>query len=261
MELDEIINAAEGNLIRVIMENASSHNKEEIIGLLEKVGLDTIHATELTEVLYMGSQNYENQSEKTPDKTITKCALLMVAQRMQVEQIGDDILKKLYENKIPEDEINNLALKKVFHYYSEARTKREADLVKVKGYSRRFSEEIARLRKQLENAENQINDLKGALYNKGKSDENYYQKALAEIRKLRNTVKRMQTQSVFQFMGSKLKRIGERNENQLPESTTELPETLEESTLNVKVDNDLVMTPVKTISNNRKNSKSTEQIK
>lgn len=265
MKIDERIEEMQSKLIRIVTET-DLNNKEEGIRILEGFGLDIETATELIEA-YQNAENakdtaknvwnsalnsksgvdFSTDIEKSQQKAFdtrqfldaftSKCALLIVARRLDPNKIDDEILEKLYDEGIQEEQINNPALKITYHYYCEAKERendKSADSEKFRAFVSKVKTNVAQLKKRMEELENQNEMLNKAYINlqhkystRIVEDEKHYQDALSLIRELKGKINQLQSRGIFQVIGDKI--LGRNKIRRLPGKTSEIPETLYEN--------------------------------
>ena len=255
MKIDEKIQEMQSKLIKLV-EEANIQNKEEAVKILEDFGLNHVLAEKLLETfrkaeeaknkarnIWVSSldsrvennkeiaqcqqQKYETRQEF--DEINAKCALIMVARTIEPRAINDEVLHKLYEQRIRKDQIANPALRVCFQYYCEGKVKDEriekakAFVASVKNKIDLLLNRISELEKQNQSLKEDNEKMSIRYAEQNIEDEKNYQAALVQISLLKNKLKRLQERSVFQIIRSKLFRS---KIKELPETTEVLPETL-----------------------------------
>lgn len=271
MEIDKKIQAVQSRLTRILIENDLTNSA--VVEKLDSLGLDIDTVTNLIES-YKNAESAKNiakgawetaldsrvESDSTTDiaksqqqefdarqqfdKTAFKCALLIAAKAQDPNHIDDEILSKLYENGILEEQIKNPTLKITYHYYCESMEKdkdrKEKDekvieySTKVKSGLKLLEQEIKDLKSQNKGLESQNETLNNAykklqdkFSSRIKEDEERYQKALSLIKELKGMINQLQNRGIFQTIGDKI--LGRNVIRRLPKGTAELPESLHES--------------------------------
>lgn len=255
MKIEERIQEMQGKLIKKLAEMYLL-SKEEAIKVLEEIGLDNDSATKLL-VTFRAAENAKNEAKNVWDSALgskvgndndiakyqqqefetrqhfdevnDRCALIMVARSIEPRAIDDEILGKLYEQGIQENQIANPALRISFHYYCESKAK-DNEMQKLKDFLTRAGKQIVSLRNRMVEQEKQYLSLKNSHENLQNeyterviADEKHYQAALVQISILKNKLKRLQDRGIFQIIKTKL--FGNKIK-ELPETTYTLPETL-----------------------------------
>lgn len=266
MKIDERIEEMQSKLIKILTET-NLDDKEEGIKLLERFGLDIESATKLIEA-YQSAENAKKTAEEVWNTTLgsnlgiesptdieksqqqefdtrqyfdavnSKCALLMVARRLDPNKINDEILGKLYDEGIQEEQINNPALKITYHYYCETKERendKSTDSERFRTFVSTVKAKVARQEKLIGELKNQNEMLNKAYINlqykystRIVEDEEKYQRALSVIRELKVMINQLQSRGIFQVIGDKV--LGKNKTRRLPRTTAELPETLYENT-------------------------------
>lgn len=266
MKIDERIEEMQSKLIKILTET-NLENKEEGIKLLERFGLDTEYATKLLEAFRNAesakdaakdawnktlnsrsgddvssdiakSQQRELETRQHFDSINAECALLALARTLAPNNINDEILDKLYEQDIQEEQINNTALKVAYHYYCKTREiekGRNADLEKVRKFVSEAKATVEKLEKRIVELEKQNEVINKAYINlqykhstRIVKDEKHYQEALSQNRELKSQINQLQSRGIFHAIGDKI--LGRNRIKRLPGKTSELPETLYENT-------------------------------
>ena len=273
MKIDKRIESFQSTIIKVITE-ANVQNREETVRKLEQIGIDNESAIKLVEA-YISAEDAKNTSKNVWansldsridnstdiakyqqqefdtrqyfDEIMYRSVLLVVSNRMDPNEMDDELLSKLHEQGITENQITSPALRIAYHYYSESKlhdTEKNIETDKSKLFSSRIKEHVMVLKAKYIELERENKSLRrsyGTLQAKYNSrialDEKHYQTALAQISTLKKKVKRLENKSVFQVIGDRLKdRFGNKTEK-LPELTSEIPDTLYENVLEkVKVE-------------------------
>lgn len=262
MKIDERIEEMQSKLIRILTET-NLDDKEEGIKLLERFGLDIEHATKLLDAFRNAesarntakmvwdttlntrsgddistdiekSQQQELDTRQLLDSVNAECALLIVARRLDPNKIDDEILGKLYEQGIQEEQINNPALKMTYHYYCETKERendKSADSEKFRAFVSKVKAKLEHLEKRIKELENQNEMLSKENINlrykfsaRIVEDERHYQEALSQNRELKRMLNQLQSRGIFQVIGDKI--LGRNKIRRLPGATSELPETL-----------------------------------
>ena len=272
MEIDKKIEEVQSRLTKILTEN--DLNNSAVVEKLESLGLDIDTVTNLIEA-YKNAESAKNtakgawetaldsrvESDSTTDiaqsqqqefdarqqfdKAAFKCALLIVAKIQRPDKINDEILAKLYENGIQEEQIDNSELKTAYHYYcvgfAKERDKREKDERDEREKRIELSEKVKSgvmiLEQKIKDLQSQNKDLQSQnevldksyknLQNRIGEGEQRYQQALSLIRELKRSINQLQSRGIFQTIGDKI--LGRNIIKQLPRSTTELPKTLYEN--------------------------------
>lgn len=295
MKIDERIEEVQSKLIKILTET-NLENKEEGIKLLERWGLDTEYATKILEAFrnaesarnavknawnttlnsrpedgisadIANSQQQELETRQRFDSVNAKCALLIVARTLDPNKINNEVLGRLYEQGIREEEIDNPTVKITYHYYCVAKEKeneRKEDLEKYRTVVDKVKFKIAQLEKRIEELEAQNKRtyksyirLYDSYSTRIAEDEKHYQDALLQNKELKKQVNQLQGRGIFQMIRDKILR---RNKTRrLPGGSTELPKTLNENTAEKvgvpKVDEDVLnrtSNPNKTVDDNIK---------
>lgn len=265
MKIDQRIEDIQSKLIK-IMTDSNIKTKEEAIRLLGEYGLDTELAIDLFEAFYYAetakqtSKNVwqsalnskdgidysndiaKNQQRATDarlyfDSVNSKCAILIVARTLPPNQINDEVLEKLYELEIQEDQINNPAVRISYHYYCENkqnsidREKLNQFVEKVKISSRGLRRQIAESEKRYESLKRDYINLKHEYSKRIDENETYYQRALSSIKELQAKVNQLQNRGILQVISDKIlgKNVSQRR--RLPGKKPELPDSLYESSV------------------------------
>lgn len=266
MKIDERIEEMQSKLIKILTET-NLENKEEGIKLLERLGLDTEYATELLDA-FINAESAKDAAKKVWDSTLNirprddisadiaksqqreletrqhfdsinaECALLAVARALAPNNINNEILGKLYEKGIQEEQIDNPALKITYHYYCETMEKendRNTDLEKFRTFVSKAKAKVVQLENRIEELENQNEMINKAYINlqykhstRIIADEEHYQEALSQNKELKRQINQLQSRGIFHAIGDKI--LGRNKIRRLPGKTSELPETLYENT-------------------------------
>lgn len=260
MKIDEKIQEMQSELIKVITE-ANSHSEEDAIRLLEEFGLDNASATKLLETFRCAEearnaakniwestmesrvendndiaeyQQREFETRQLFDKINAECSLLMVAKRIDPNKIDEEVLGKLYEQGIKEEQIDNPALRISLHYFIESKVRGD-EAKQLKEILTNVGKKLVPLRKKMEKIEENnkslkksYEDLQEEYSDRVVTDEKKYQAALVQISILKKKLKRLQDRSVFQVIKDKLFGV---KIKELPEATEVLPETLYQNSL------------------------------
>ena len=263
MKIEQRIEDVQSKLIK-IMTDSNIKTKEEAIRLLEEYGLDTELAIDLFEAFYyaetakqtsknvwqsaLNSKNgidYSNDIAKNQqratdarlyfDSVNSKCAVLIVVRTLPPNQINDEVLEKLYELEIQEDQINNPALRVSYHYFYENkqksidREKLNQFVEKVKISSKGLRRQIAESEKRYESLKRDYINLKHEYSKRIDENETYYQRALSSIKELQAKVNQLQNRGILQVISDKIlgKNVSQRR--RLPGKNLELPDSLYES--------------------------------
>ena len=269
MKIDERIEEMQIRLINLLIQTKSQIEEESVVAV-EELGLEKNYAIELV-AAFRASENAREASRNAWDSSLEsrvenendiakyrqiefetrqhfdtlneQCVLMLVTKNIAPNMINDEILDKLYEKGLKEEQIDNQALKVAFHYYSESRAKdiqRALDLEKVKGYSLEISGKMTSLENQLRDTMRQNESLKAELKEeKNKnvalinanvklqkryksrviSDEKYFQDARAQIETLKSRLNQAQNMSIIQ-------KLFGRKRKQLSEPDIKIPDTL-----------------------------------
>lgn len=272
MKIVEKIEEMQRKLLKQVSE-IDFHTGEDSIQILEKFGLDSQQALNLL-IAFRNAESakkaakdiwksfrengvenendiakYQQNEYETRnyfDTLNAEYALLMVINRIDPNMIDEETLGELYEIGVNENQIDNQALKSIFHYYSESRAKndqRTADIEKVKQYSATISAEMTSLKTELKETKMENEVLKAQVQEakiknaallkinanwktkfkeRVESDEKYYQEARTQISILKKRLNQSQNMSVFQ-------RLFRSKTKGLPEPTSPIPETLYEN--------------------------------
>lgn len=266
MKIDERIEEMQSKLIKILTET-NLEDKEEGIKLLERWGLDTEYATKLLDA-FINAESAKDAAKNAWDKTLnsrsgddvsadiaksqqreldtrqrfdsvnSKCALLIVARTLDANKINDEVLGKLYEHGIQEEEINNPTLKITYHYYcvaKEIENEKRADLEKFRTFVSKAKAKVVQRENRIEELENQNEMINKAYINlqykhstRIIADEKHYQEALSQNKELKRQINQLQSRGIFHVIGDKI--LGRNRIRRLPGKTSELPETLYENT-------------------------------
>lgn len=267
MKTDKKMENIQAILIKIITEN-NIQNREEIIRKIEEIGLDNQSAQNLIDAYNQAEEakkasknawnvSLENRIDYSPDiaqyqqreletrqkfdEVKDRCALLMVANRMDPNQMDDELLAKLYQRGISADEITSPAVRIAFYYYSKSKlqdNEKRKETDDVKTFSAKVKEQVMLLKAKYRELERENKALKKSYeklqskYNaRVISDEKHYQTALSQITTLKKKIKRLENKSVFQVVGDRLKDVFGNKKEKLPEPMSEIPDTLYESVL------------------------------
>ena len=261
MKIDEKLVKMKSQM-RKVLEQRSSYSKEEAIKLLEEVGLSNDSAVKLLqaygemESAKKTAQNVWNiawnssnevgidystdirKSSDTEDKmtqyfdsVYSRCAFLMVLKTIEPNEINEELLDKLYEEKISENDITNPVLKTTYHYYSESKAK-DKQLNQALRREQNLTEQLHWVEGNYTNLNDKFKILKTS-YEKLQTkfqerialDEKHYQAAISQVETLKSKLKQMQERGFFKIIGDKLTGLFA-NTKKLNESTSELPKTL-----------------------------------
>lgn len=232
MNIDEKIQEIQEKLVEIL---TNSYNREETVIALEHIGLDKDIATkfleafeqmkkdkevvgnawntaELGDFLNDIENNQKNESESTQnfEDLHDKIALIVLAQKIQPEEINEELLDKLREENIAENEITNSSLKIAYHYYNENKATEEKML--------QIANENIKLKTFYKN-------LQRILGNRIAADEKHYQDALAKIELLNNKVNELQNRGILKTISSKIVGVFKKKRDELPDAT-DIPNTL-----------------------------------
>ena len=158
--------------------------------------------------------------------------------------MNDEILSKLYENGIQEEQIGNPALKITYHYYCgciEKDREKEEETENRRVLSTKIMSKVESLRDYIKSLEKQIEELKNKYeivskaYNNLQDkfstriveDEKKYQQSLSVIREFKVKINQLQSRGIFQVIGDKI--LGRNRKRLLTRVTDELPKTLYEN--------------------------------
>lgn len=263
MKIDEKLDKMKSELTKVLKECASN-SKEEAIKLLEEVGLDNDSATKLLEAFWnmKSAKNtvenvwYAARDDKSGvdfstsirrsldteirltiyfDSVSSRCAFLMAIKTIEPNEINDEILDKLYEEGIHENEITNPALKTTYHYYSESKEKdkqltMDAELVDTLNKQLKSTERAyAVLKDNYNTLQSNYENLQKTFKERIAAAEKHYQAALSQIATLKDKVSQLQEKGIFRTIGDKLTKLFGNKREELPEATSKIPDTLYES--------------------------------
>lgn len=263
MNIKEQIGKKQSELVKILTE-CGSKNKEEMMQLLEECGLDSDLASKLLDAFTdmnnkqkiaqntwerawdsKSGVDYTTSIEKSQEneihskqhfvEVIEKSAILMIVKTIAPNEIDEEILDKLYEVGIQEHEITSPAIRTTFHYYNKSKVE-EKQLARTQEAKKEAEGQIEYLKQCLENVRDnytQIQEDYKNLQNKFKarvaSDEKHYQAALSQISTLKGELSEIQDRGVLKTMGSKLAGIFGNKRKELPEPTSEIPDTLYEN--------------------------------
>ena len=258
MRIDQRMEEIQGKLMKIMAE---ANNREEGIKLLEEYGLDKETATKLlkafeyTESAKQAAKNvwesayeskvgseYSDEMAKSQETATDarmyfdlfngQCALLIIARTLPPNQISPEVLGKLYERKIREEQINNSALRVSYHYYCESQQK-SIDKEKLKEFMEKVRKNSISQKREIEKAEEKYNALKRDYINLQheyseivEEHETYYQTALSLIKELQAKVNQLQRRGIFQVIGDKISGKNVIQRRRLPGNNPELPESL-----------------------------------
>lgn len=258
MKMEELLDEKKAEM-RKILEQRGSYTKEQLIEALKNVGLsndsavkllhaygDMESAKETAQNVWNNAWNSSNEVgidyatdiRKSSDtetrmtqyfeSVYSRCAFLMAIKTIDPNEINDELLDKLYEEKISENDITNHVLKTTYHYYSESKAKD----AKLEDYASRVQSRLTYLERTLQQRESDYSKLSTAYQNlKTKfqeriaSNEKHYQEARRQVETLKGKVKQMQERGFFKIIGDKLNGLFA-NTKKLTEPGFELPETL-----------------------------------
>lgn len=259
MKIDEKLDKMKSELRKILEKKDSYSKKEEAIQAIEEVGLSSDLAEKLLQAYgemksaqktaenvwntAWNSSNevgidYSTDIEKSSNTEIrmtqyfesvySRCAFLMALKTIEPNEINDELLDKLYEEKISENDITNSVLKTTYHYYSESKAKD----ARLEDYASRVQSRLTYLERKSQQHESDYNKLSAAYQNLQTKfqerialDEKHYQAALSQVETLKNKVKQMQERGFFKTIGDKITELFT-NTKKLVESTSELPKTL-----------------------------------
>lgn len=271
MKIDEKIQEMQSELIKVLTEN-SSQSKEDVVLTLERMGIKRETAIKLVEA-YIKAEEAKNaskniwMSEATIDSTdvaeyqqkeletrqkfdaiIEASSILVIVNRINLNEINEELWQKLYDQGIDASQITSPILRKDFSSYVERiENENNPETQKMKELLSRVGKHAVNLKKKFLELEKENEQLKAEnerlkrenealrssynyMENKFKtriaSDEKHYQSALEQIKRQKREIRNLQNRGVFQTIGAKL--FGNR-EKGLPESSLEIPSTLYES--------------------------------
>lgn len=264
MKMDEQIDKMKSQLTKILKE-CNSSNKEQAIKSLEEVGLGNDSAIKLLQAFgemksaEKTAQNVWNVAlnsksgvdfstdiRKSSDAEArmtrifngvhSRCAFLMAINEIEPNEINDEILDKLYEQNIHENDITNSVLKMTYHYYSESKSKDEQLAQEKTRAARReeilegqlqFSEQnYSSLNEKFKNLQGAYESLQTKFLARIASDEKHYKAALARIETLRNMLNKVQERGIIQTIGAKIAGIFGNKTQKLQEPTEQLPESL-----------------------------------
>ena len=256
MKTEELLDEKKSEL-RKILEQRGSYTKEQLIEALKDVGLSDDSAIKLLHAYgdmkkaeetaqnvwntawestsgidfstdIRKSSDTEERMTQYFDSVYSRCAFLMAIKTIDPNEINDELLDKLYEEKISENDITNPVLKTTYHYYSESKAKD----AKLEDYASRVQSRLTYLERTIQQSESDYIKLSTAYQNlqtkfqeRISSDEKHYQAALRQIETLKGKVKQMHERGLFKIIGDKLTGLFA-NTKQLIEPNSELPKTL-----------------------------------
>ena len=292
MKIDEKIEEMQSKLIKVVIE-ASSRSQEEAVQEIEKFGLPKNYATELLKAYISAksakdtaenvwntalqsrsgvdfstdiakTQERESRTRTFFDAINAECAIIMVANAIEPNEIDNEMLDKLYEHRVREDEIKNPALRITYHYYNESKNKDNQMAFEKANASKQVDTEKANAEKQIASLNSQLQGLRGryatlnhrynvlqsnyeSLQNDLSAAEQLYQKARAEISTLKDKIEQLQNRGIFKTIGDKLTGLFRNKRKELPEATTTEPNSTNKNSdfkmgLRLPVEEDLGVT-------------------
>ena len=260
MNMDERLDKMKSELRKVLNECASN-SKEKAIELLGEIGLNNDMATKLLEAfgdMESAKKTAENvwntawdsksdidfstdirkssdaETRKTQyfEYVHSRCALLMAIKTIEPNEINDELLDKLYEEGIHENEVTNPVLKTTYHYYSESKAK-DKQLNQAAQKEKNLTEQLHWVENNYTNLNDKFRRLKTSYENLQSKfqerialDEKHYQAALSQIEALKNKLKQMQERGFFKIIGDKLTGIFANKTEKLTEPSSKLPKTL-----------------------------------
>lgn len=272
MKIDEKIQEVQSRLIKVLTET-SSQSKEDVILILERMGIKRETAEKLIEAYIKAEdakntcknvwtsearidgstdvaayQQQELETRKRFDAIIEASSILIIVNRINLNEINEELWQKLYEQGIDASQITSPVLRRDFHSYVERKEiENNPETLKMKELLSRVGKHAANLKKRFLELEEENEELKSEnerlkkeneslrmsykyMEDKFKtrivSDEKHYQSALEQIKRQKREIRNLQNRSVFQTIGAKL--FGNRTK-ELPEPALEIPSSLYES--------------------------------
>lgn len=265
MEIEQRIEEVQSKLIKTLTET-NFKSTEETMKQLDRFGIDVEAAAKLIEA-YQNAESAKNAANNVWDDALncrqgddltthiaksqqqeadtrqyfdtltSKCALLIVVERLDPSKINSEILDKLYGEGIREEQIYNPALRITYHYYRE-RKEIENDRNVI---SEKFGEFASKAKVHIEGQRAEIEELKKRnrrledayriicyeSSTKAKEDEKHYQDALLLIRKQKEQITELENRGIFRVIFDKVR--GKNATRRLPGENAKLPETLSES--------------------------------
>ena len=260
MKIEELLKEKKSEL-RKILEIRGSYSKEETIKALEELGLsndsamkllhaygDMKRAEETAQNVWNNawgpnkagidfstairkSSDTETRMTEYFEEVKSKCAFLMAIKTIEPNEINEELLEKLYEERISENEITNPVLKTTYHYYSESKAK-DKQLNQALRREQNLTDQLHWVEQNHSNLNDKFRSLLTSYENLQTKfqerialDEKHYQAAISQVETLKSKLKQMQERGFFKIIGDKLIGLFS-NTKKLNESTSELPKTL-----------------------------------